>query len=88
MRLKLRDIRFVVPFWYPIFFMMIGVVHFIGTGFSLFLLSKVEVFNLQALIELGSTNPPFFIFLSVVAVFDLCVIMMGWYMLFHTEKEI
>ena len=65
--------------------MMIGVVHFIGTGFSLFLLSKVEVFNLQALVELGSTNPPFFIFLSVVAVFDLCVYRVNLHTLLNTR---
>ena len=84
----LKDLRFVVPFWYPIFFMMIGVVHFLASGFSVYLFNKVEVFNLQALIVLGSTNQPFFIFLTIVAIFDLCVIMMGWYMLFHVEKEI
>jgi len=78
---------YIVPAWYPFFFIALGIFFFVATGVSFQLLTTELVFDLELIQRFGSTSPLFFVWLGGAAVGSLILIAIGFHMLVFAEHE-
>ena len=87
-RKLIKKPRFIVAWWTPYFWISIGMFFFIGNAISLNYFKNVAIYNLEELMFLGTTDPPFVWYLGVSVGVTMMMIIYGLYLLNHTEEDI
>jgi len=79
--------RFVVAWWTPYFWIIMGMFFLIGSANSLNYFKNVAIYNADELISLGSTDPPLVNWLVISTLVSMIMIVYGVYLLRHTEDD-
>jgi len=83
----IRKPRFVVAWWTPYFWLIMGMFFLIGNAVSLNFFKNIAVYNADELIKLGSTNPPIVTWLGFSTLVSMIMIVYGVYLFRHTEDD-
>ncbi len=79
--------RFIVAWWTPYFWIIMGLFYMIGSAVSLFFFKNIAIFNLAELRHFGTTDPPLVAYLTVSTIVSMFMIVYGIYLFNHTEPN-